>query len=245
MLEQLTPKQADLIPHYKVKWRTIALSTERIDREQATVAVKAAYALLEEAEPAVLFFDSPQAALTAAYGQLWEQLKPQLESDEWTDLLRYLEDSLFGEVLDGLFPFKGNPDQLHNELFHVFWEQLHYELDTTVGLIQQQLGYRYQECNTIQDWACFASLFDFGISVLDINVDQPMWSAFLALTAQMYWIFPLRGICLVSDRPTRLTLDAEGKPHSEGDSPAIEFADGIKIYAQHGMWVKPDSKAES
>lgn len=242
MFEQLTPEHAGLIPLYKAKWRTIALSTERIDREQATVAIKAAYALLGEAEPIVLFFDSPQAALSAAYGRLWEQLKLQLESDEWTVLLDYLEDSLFDEVLGGIFPFKGNSDQLHNELFHVFWEQLHHELDMVVGLIQHQLEHDYQECNTVQDWACFASLFDFSISVLGINVDQKMWSVFLALATQMYWIFPLRGFCLVSDRPTKLMFDTEGKPHSEGALPAIEFADGIKIYAQHGVWVKPDDK---
>ena len=43
LIEKLTPEQEALIPVYRQKWRAIALSTERIDREKAAEVVKAAY----------------------------------------------------------------------------------------------------------------------------------------------------------------------------------------------------------
>lgn len=45
LIEKLTPEQEALIPVYRQKWRAIALSTERIDREKAAEAVKATYVL--------------------------------------------------------------------------------------------------------------------------------------------------------------------------------------------------------
>lgn len=44
IISKLTPEQKALIPVYREKWRQIALSTERIDREKAAEALKDAYA---------------------------------------------------------------------------------------------------------------------------------------------------------------------------------------------------------
>lgn len=63
LIEKLTPEQEALIPVYREKWRAIALSTERIDREKAAEVVKAAYKVMDFDEPKILFYDSPYAAL--------------------------------------------------------------------------------------------------------------------------------------------------------------------------------------
>ncbi|WP_225912546.1 hypothetical protein [Nostoc flagelliforme] len=47
LIEKLTPEQEALILVYREKWRAIALSTERIDREKAAKAVKAAYIAID------------------------------------------------------------------------------------------------------------------------------------------------------------------------------------------------------
>lgn len=61
IITQLTSEQEALIPVYREKWRKIALSTERIDRQKAAEAVKAAYTLINLPEPEILFYDSPYA----------------------------------------------------------------------------------------------------------------------------------------------------------------------------------------
>ena len=55
MITQLTPEQQALIPVYRDKWLKIALSTERVNEEKATEAIKAGYKLIGEDEPVVLF----------------------------------------------------------------------------------------------------------------------------------------------------------------------------------------------
>ncbi|MEH2467490.1 hypothetical protein [Nostoc sp.] len=64
LIEKLTPEQEALIPVYRQKWRAIALSTERIDKEKAAEAVKAAYVAIDfdYEEPEIFFQDSPYAA---------------------------------------------------------------------------------------------------------------------------------------------------------------------------------------
>ena len=47
LIENLTPEQEALIPVYWEKWRAIALSTERINREKAAEAIKAAYVAID------------------------------------------------------------------------------------------------------------------------------------------------------------------------------------------------------
>lgn len=61
IIEELIPGQEELIYVYREKWRSIALSTERIDRYKAKAAIEDAYALLGLSKPEILFYDSPYA----------------------------------------------------------------------------------------------------------------------------------------------------------------------------------------
>jgi hypothetical protein len=58
---ELTPEQEALFAEYQEKWFDIVFSTERIDREKAKEAVKAAYATIGKTEPEIFFCDSPLA----------------------------------------------------------------------------------------------------------------------------------------------------------------------------------------
>ncbi len=62
ILSNLTSEQKALIPDYREKWLKIALSTERVDEEKATEAIKAAYRCFDMEEPEIEFFDSPYVA---------------------------------------------------------------------------------------------------------------------------------------------------------------------------------------
>ena len=62
ILPNLTSEQKALIPVYREKWRKIALSTEKVDKEKATKVIKTAYQWLNREEPLIEFFDSPYIA---------------------------------------------------------------------------------------------------------------------------------------------------------------------------------------
>lgn len=47
---------------------------------------------------------------------------------------------------------------------------------------------------------------------------------------------PFRSLCLASERPAKLNIDDRGRLHS-ANAPAVEYADGVKSYAIHGISV--------
>ncbi len=98
LIEKLTPEQEDLIPVIREKWRQIALSTEPIDRQKASEAIKFAYQLIGKQEPKILFFDSPYAFLNS--------FPPQLEGvlgDSYEEfVIDYILDSEIASAFSGL-----------------------------------------------------------------------------------------------------------------------------------------------
>ena len=79
LIENLTPEQEALIPVYREKWRAIAFSTERIDREKASEALKVAYAAFAFEVPEIVFCDSPYAAFSKIFLDKFDQLIQKLE----------------------------------------------------------------------------------------------------------------------------------------------------------------------
>ncbi|MEH2168643.1 MAG: hypothetical protein V7K41_18700 [Nostoc sp.] len=98
LIENLTPEQETLIPVYRDKWRAIALSTERIDRQKAAEAVRVAYAAIGKKEPEIIFCDSSYAGLQIL-------IQKQLELDINKELINFLFSTLTNknnEILDRL-----------------------------------------------------------------------------------------------------------------------------------------------
>jgi Domain of unknown function (DUF6745) len=58
----------------------------------------------------------------------------------------------------------------------------------------------------------------------------------LARSVGAWWA--LGGLAICSERPLVLRLDDKGRPHST-DGPAIAYADGFEIWADHGVGVPP------
>jgi hypothetical protein len=136
LIEKLTPEQEDLIPVIREKWRQIALSTEPINRQKVTQAVNAAYALIGEKEPKLLFFDSPYTAVNTVVClvlnkqldyELGKEFKGKLENVLWTQLRTQLQ------------------SQLDDSLRKKLWAQLRRELWTNIGKQEReyQLGNRF------------------------------------------------------------------------------------------------------
>lgn len=74
----LNDKQKNLISTTHQKWRLLADSTQPINRDTATYALKSAYKLIGKAEPFIVFFDSPHSAIVALTTQLVQELDSQL-----------------------------------------------------------------------------------------------------------------------------------------------------------------------
>jgi hypothetical protein len=85
-------------------------------------------------------------------------------------------------------------------------------------------------------WVSSACWFDFFITVLNCEHLPEEWKVFQELTLECGWVFPFEGVCVVCDRPTKLTFDERFRLHAD-ESSAIEFSDGFCAYARHGKLV--------
>ncbi|MFZ1578338.1 MAG: DUF6745 domain-containing protein, partial [Nostocoides sp.] len=59
------------------------------------------------------------------------------------------------------------------------------------------------------------------------------------VTAQSPWWWPMRDIAILTDRPTVMARDNQGRLHNP-TGPAIEYADGFGVHAWHGTRVPAD-----
>ncbi len=215
-LEKLTSEQKALISVYQQKWRNIALSTEPINRPKASEAIKAAYTLIGEKEPEILFFDSPYLASK----ELEDLSFTQLDNDDLIYKLRVIpsrcDEELFGQL-----------QEMHRLLEDGLQEKLY--ADGVYVPDEFQVGYRQP------DLACTeCSWLDFYISELKIEHDPILWEVYQGVIKHCGWICTYQEVCLICERPTKLSFDNQQRLHREG-SPAIQYADCFSLYAYHGI----------
>ncbi|MCC3528361.1 MAG: hypothetical protein JGK21_09130 [Microcoleus sp. PH2017_22_RUC_O_B] len=227
MIETLTPEQEALIPIYREKWWKLALSTEPIDRAKAAETVKAIYAAIGEKEPKIIFCDSPYAALGTIEPQIMFSQRGILmwESDFWEKIW---EES-----------FSHLKNQLEDEEWYRLQSQMRWwEWDLKETQLKTQMDIEFQERfyhkNIIAGWLHHSSLFDFCITVLNLNYNPQSWSLLQLVGDRCGWIFPYKKLAIVCDRPRILSFDSQHRLHAEG-GPAIQFADGYSIYSYHGV----------
>jgi hypothetical protein len=255
MITQLTPEQEALIPVYREKWRAIALSTERIDRRNIAQALRSAYYATYLEEPDVIICDSPYSALGTVL--LRYRLNLYTCVEKIGEIGFSLQRRLARQPEDEL------SEQLHWELVYSLQKQLHIpqycyltgailrqswlllgeqgEIQLESGEQWNPLNFNYLEPYSKVNYAAF---LDFCSSVLKCHFEPVKGRALQSIVKYCGWILPFEGLAIVSDRPTKLAFDDQGRLHADKES-AIEFADGFCVYAQHGELItEPDEMSQ-
>lgn len=245
-IDKLTPEQEALIPAYREKWKAIALSTERIDRQKATEAVGFLYTeFLEKYVPLIKFHQSPYAAIR-------EILRGSSHEKLGRNYSGYVVECA-GKQLGNFWSQKSflvrsriaraNLHSCPSELGFDFSEQSFRSLDLILQSNQAELVYQSWihkvEIKAISsfDWAGTAAAFDFFTSELDCHYEPVLYQAVeqLVISGGMFFLF--EQLCLVCDRPTKISFDSKNRLHAEGET-AIQFADGFSVYAHHGKLIQ-------
>ena len=101
----------------------------------------------------------------------------------------------------------------------------------------------YQGGNFWPGWDAFITFFRH---VVKLPIDYSKYDAWeqLALHSSVRIVHP--EFCMISDRPERLLVDNQNRPHCE-DGPFCRWRDGSALYAVHGvrvpMWIVENKKA--
>ena len=227
--------------------KRLTLSTTPIDGQKATEAIKVAYAAIGLEEPSVIICSSPRDA----YLQIFNRLKgdhSQNCSDEYSNRLgKNLDQKWMSPV--GEF---ASPAVWKYELSCMTIEP---EADSTLSSLMNELVDSYVRSEQTMGNVFLNNLLSLKspetpttlfkeiyltqwyISSLGVNISQKAQEILRCqklLFEHCGWIFPFEKICAVCDRPRHLRFDSQNLLHAEGE-PAIEFADGWKIYYYHGV----------
>ena len=218
LIRELTPEQASKISLYQEKWRKIALGVTPCDREQIKNTIQSTCDTLKKPFPNLIFCDSPASLSyyllpkkrTRGFRlyMLWDRLERQLQCQIAQHLWLKLSLHYFKETAR-------------------FWE-----LVTT----EQETLQKIPKLRFINLGSTFAraSLYDYCISVLNCRHNPETWTLFQSLVRGCSWFGGYENTFLIIDRPQILSVDEEYRLHGEG-KPAIQFSDGLTIYAYHGV----------
>jgi internalin A len=229
--------------------KRLTLSTTPIDGQKATEAIKVAYAAMGKEEPEVIICTSPRDAYLQF--NLRKRDHSQNCSDEW-DRNRpgeRLDRNLRSPLIVGEL---ASPGVWQYDLDSMTIEP---EADRTLTVLMYELINSYAKSKGIRgkvfpihlfflkDPETPTSLFkeiyltELYISSLGLNLSQKAQEILRSqklLFEHCGFIFPCEKTCVVCDRPRHLRFDSQNRLHAEGE-PAIEFADGWKIYFDHGV----------
>lgn len=226
-----TSEQEKLLRDYRDKWRAIALLTEPIDCKKATQAVFTVYEYISKKKPKILFFAHPYLALKAIFTELKEQLVYPL-GETISEELHY---DLYMIYKFGRQNVWGEGDSVYWQIIEQIARELNIELDLFAyrDRIDPCLAKSITPIRP-ESWINDASYFDFCISEDNNDFWRRETIISLSLFENCGWIFPFEDICIICDRPCKLSLDDRQRLHAEGE-PAIQFADGYSFYSYHGV----------
>jgi internalin A len=228
----VTPQQKALIETCRHSWGTLTNSTEPVDRDKASTALKVFCEILGLEIPEIIFFSSPEEVLAQCL-----QIHNQPQDSNPRDRDSHPIYQLNKQVADLLSPFVLITELYREFVRYVEWqEQLN---NLLVTRFTDLLGYSDNLFLIVSPkyFVQYIAMAEFCVSGLGMVLkpeSQKLFEALKYIVAECGWIVMLVNVCYVCDRPIKLSLDSEYRLHAEGES-AIEFADGYKIYSHHGV----------
>ncbi|WP_442946427.1 MULTISPECIES: DUF6745 domain-containing protein [unclassified Nostoc] len=64
-------------------------------------------------------------------------------------------------------------------------------------------------------------------------MEEDLWNTLRAYVSECGWTFFFQDFCFTCQRPQKVLLDEQNRPHAENES-AIEFLDGFSVFAKNG-----------
>lgn len=159
LISELTPHQEALLCEYKRKWQLAALSTQVIDTQKATQAIKAVYKQISSVEEFdIYFFDSPFGIANLSFINCVYPHEDWCNPRKLNNLIRQLEKQLLKK---GLFS-----NTFHRYIVSPLIETVGRQLDIHLwNYLQKQLGF----------WSIIHSLIP--VNLRDSEKSSPIWKS--------------------------------------------------------------------
>jgi hypothetical protein len=195
------------------------------------------------------------------WGQLdegvWARLDPlraQLDDHLWQRLVEQIRERLEGRLGDR--SVAGLWNELGEQLWVPLRDRLEFQLTDRPAFdlwdrLQNRLGeqlwtqlegrpFPWEHGRQLGPWSegYWLSLFTRALDIAGLPA-SPRLGAIADAVREVGWWWPLRGAAVLTDRPTALHLDPQGRLHHP-TGPAVSYADGYGLHAWHGTRVPAD-----
>lgn len=94
----------------------------------------------------------------------------------------------------------------------------------------------YQMWQGGNQWSAWDSMITFFRYIAKLDLDYTKWDAWETLSLHSGPRVVHKDFCIISDRPERLLVDAQNRPHCD-DGPFCRWRDGSTLYSVHGVRV--------
>ena len=253
IVAELTDEQEALIPEYREKWRSIENQVESVDRAKVVDTINAAYSISGYSEPEILLYGNPLIAIQQI--TRIKRFKSYLGRDVRTkfskrildhiqhSLIQQLDHNFFiklqNRITHAEFPYYSTYDKLQPCYFPCsvttcLEHQLVADLEKASPELElRDISYFTSYVSRPAQWAAWACMFDFCTSVFKCHYDKNKWQVIRQLIQNCGFLFQYENVCVACDRPSKLSFDDKNFLHAD-EEPALQFADGYGIYANHG-----------
>ncbi len=258
MITHITEEQANQCREIRKKWTDCALSTAPADRDLFEKNIDLAYRQINLDAPDVRWVASPvkgiiQAALAVnkntltikdeLFGKQISRFNTEVEnstnelerdasisSEIFSVLTRELNEKLFALTKDIVFAITTELD--------IRTYVIGMSRPRTSMILQKLVSRAVHSPNEAGNFALFEVLSRVLGIINDETYDLVRGLSAASLCAGWYW--PFERFVIACERPVKIHLDDEKKPHNTTGS-AIEFSDGLSIFCHHGVRIPPEA----
>lgn len=233
----LTPEHLAHIADVRDQFLAAALSTERVDRTAAEAAARAACTAAGLSVPeANIWADSPAGGITAAQPlpslSIRQALQGPLMGGLRSSLMARMAAQIGARPSVRLCTQVG--EQLQDQLGAPLWGQIGRPLRDRLN---EEFGDQHEIFQ--HPWQDTYWLATYTAALSIAGLDDARLTALAEATRTLgWWCYDGRRLVL-TDRPTAIRLDNQGRLHCE-TGPALIYADGYSLYSWHGLRVPAD-----
>jgi hypothetical protein len=219
----------NIIDNYVRKWDEIVFSTKPVNREETRTLVLNAYNIAENIfTPDIYFLISTSPEQNLILRRILS------EKGSYFTLKRNLLDIL--QI--GIQRTKSNA----NKCSELFLAEIPY-ISARSGKFRKVCNLLYEPniydsiCHKILDYELSLTnlwIYNFYVDCVNTNCNLQIWNILKSLCEECQYLLTFDKFCIIIERPNKLYLDSEQRPHAEGKA-AITFADVYEIYCNHGI----------
>ena len=243
-LESLTAEQKALLPTIRDEWIKTGLSTEPADRAAAQAGVQKAYEAAGLEPPRlVIWLDSPMAGAVGQAilrdilkkpDQVGDQVGAQVGDQVWAQVWDQVGDQVGAQVRAQV------RDQVRDQVRAQVWDQVWAQVRDQVWAQvwdQVRAQVRDWDSNSIGRWE--TGWLAFYDTFRRLGIDTSKLDGLSAVERSAGWWWPLAGAVVITDRPTVIARDKDGRLHN-AHGPAVLYRDGFAVHSWHGTRVPAD-----